>query len=104
MSDKELTRLARDIRHLYWHIRTLRRGIQDAARRRVYRQIAKKKKRLLEAGVSRGGVESADVLPVSTVPFSGLPGLHAALAVAAPEPGDVFYIIQIMRRQSVRAK
>ncbi|AXW60514.1 hypothetical protein CJO93_20140 (plasmid) [Ralstonia solanacearum] len=31
----------------------MRRGIQDAARRRVYRQIAKKKKRLLEAGVSR---------------------------------------------------
>ncbi|CBJ43101.1 conserved protein of unknown function [Ralstonia solanacearum CFBP2957] len=31
----------------------MRRGIQDAARRRVYRQIERKKKRLLEAGVSK---------------------------------------------------
>ncbi|ATI30530.1 hypothetical protein CVV70_04560 [Ralstonia solanacearum] len=31
----------------------MRRGMQDAARRRVYRQIARKKKRLLEAGVSK---------------------------------------------------
>nr|CUV53505.1 conserved protein of unknown function [Ralstonia solanacearum] len=53
MPDKELTKIARDIRHLYWHIRTLRRGIQDAARRRYYRKIAAQKKRLLDAGVSK---------------------------------------------------
>ena len=52
-SEVEVRELAREIRHLYWHIRTLRRGMQDAARRRYYRRIAKKKKRLLEAGVSK---------------------------------------------------
>ncbi|MBB0026678.1 hypothetical protein D7S70_23650 [Ralstonia pickettii] len=31
----------------------MRRGIQDAARRRHYRKIAKNKKRLLDAGVSK---------------------------------------------------
>ncbi|ANJ74445.1 hypothetical protein A9Y76_08080 [Ralstonia insidiosa] len=45
--------MAREIRNLYWHIRHLRRGIQDAPRRRYYRKIEKKKKRLLDAGVSK---------------------------------------------------
>ncbi|OXI15208.1 hypothetical protein CFB35_32465 [Burkholderia sp. AU16482] len=34
-------------------MRNTRRGLHDARRRRVYRQIAVQKKRLLEAGVSR---------------------------------------------------
>ncbi|SOY73029.1 conserved hypothetical protein [Cupriavidus taiwanensis] len=45
--------VAREIRHLYWFIRTLRRGLQDAPRRRYYRKIAGQKKRLLDAGVSK---------------------------------------------------
>ncbi|BAF36533.1 hypothetical protein RSPRV1_gp01 [Ralstonia phage RSS1] len=48
VSDDELKAVAREIRHLYWHIRTLRRGYQDAARHRYYRKIRTKKKRLLE--------------------------------------------------------
>lgn len=52
-SEVEVRALAREIRHLYWHIRNSRRGVQDALRRRVYRKIEKKKKRLLEAGVSK---------------------------------------------------
>lgn len=53
MSDDEKRALAREIRNLYWHIRHLRRGLQDAPRRRYYRKIATKKKRLLDAGVSK---------------------------------------------------
>jgi len=53
MTDDELQAMAREIRHLYYFIRTLRRGLQDAPRRRYYRLIAVKKKRLQEAGVSR---------------------------------------------------
>jgi hypothetical protein len=53
VSDEEKQDVAREIRHLYYFIRTLRRGIQDAARRRYYRKIERKKKRLLDAGVSR---------------------------------------------------
>lgn len=53
MSEDEKRALAREIRNLYWHIRTLRRGFEDAPRRRYYRKIEKKKKRLLEAGVSK---------------------------------------------------
>ncbi|AST86563.1 hypothetical protein C2U34_24225 [Ralstonia solanacearum] len=49
VSDDELKAVAREIRHLYWHIRTLRRGYQDAARHRYYRKIRTKKKRLLDA-------------------------------------------------------
>ncbi|NUT13665.1 MAG: hypothetical protein HOQ33_04090 [Cupriavidus sp.] len=45
--------MAREIRHLYWFIRTLRRGLQDAPRRRYYRKIAAQKKRLQDAGVSK---------------------------------------------------
>ena len=51
--DDELKQVAREIRHLYYYIRTLRRGIHDAARRRYYRKIEVQKKRLLDAGVSR---------------------------------------------------
>lgn len=43
VSDDELKAVAREIRHLYWHIRTLRRGYQDAARHRYYRKIRTKK-------------------------------------------------------------
>jgi hypothetical protein len=50
---KELADVAREVRNLYWFIRTSRRGIHDARRRRVYRKIAVHKKRLLEAGVGR---------------------------------------------------
>lgn len=53
MSEEEKRALAREIRALYWHIRVYGRGRFDALRRRYYRRIAAKKKRLLEAGVSR---------------------------------------------------
>jgi hypothetical protein len=53
LSEQELADLARDIRNLYWTIRTTRRGVQDAQRRRVYRGIEIHKKRLLVAGVSK---------------------------------------------------
>ncbi|WP_254624581.1 hypothetical protein [Burkholderia diffusa] len=36
LSERELGDIARDIRHLYWIIRNIRRGIHDARRRRVY--------------------------------------------------------------------
>lgn len=51
--EDELKQIAREIRHLYYYIRTLRRGVHDAARRRYYRKIEVKKKRLLNARVSR---------------------------------------------------
>lgn len=53
MSEGELRELAREIRHLYFHIRTLSRTRAEAARRRYYRKIAAEKKRLQEAGVSK---------------------------------------------------
>jgi hypothetical protein len=53
LSAKELSAVAREVRNLYWLIRTSRRGIHDARRRRVYRKIAVHKKRLLEAGVGK---------------------------------------------------
>jgi hypothetical protein len=53
LSAKELSTVAREVRNLYWFIRTTRRGLHDARRRRVYRKISVHKKRLLEAGVSK---------------------------------------------------
>jgi hypothetical protein len=53
LSAIELSAVAREVRNLYWFIRTSRRGIHDARRRRVYRKIAVHKKRLLEAGVGK---------------------------------------------------
>lgn len=52
MNEEEKRVVAREIRHLYYFIRTLRRGLEDAPRRRYYRKIAVQKKRLHEAGVS----------------------------------------------------
>lgn len=52
MTEEETRAVAREIRHLYYFIRTLRRGINDAPRRRYYRKIADQKKRLREAGIS----------------------------------------------------
>jgi hypothetical protein len=52
-SAKELAVIAREIRNLYWFIRNTRRGLHDARRRKVYRQVAVHKKRLLLAGVSK---------------------------------------------------
>ncbi|WP_423200319.1 hypothetical protein [Cupriavidus sp. H19C3] len=53
MTDDDLSAVAREIRHLYFFIRTLRRGVSDAPRLRYYRLIAAQKKRLHEAGVSK---------------------------------------------------
>lgn len=53
LSDAEMAHVVGEIRNLYWHIRNTRRGIHDARRRHVYRKIAKQKKRLLVAGVSK---------------------------------------------------
>ncbi|WP_439682482.1 hypothetical protein [Cupriavidus oxalaticus] len=53
MSEEEKQAVAREIRHLYWFIRTYHRGRFDALRRRYYRKIAGQKKRLLDAGVSK---------------------------------------------------
>ncbi|MDH6146079.1 hypothetical protein OKW46_000001, partial [Paraburkholderia sp. WSM4179] len=53
LSSAELAAAAAAIRNLYWHIRNMRRGVQDARRRQVYRKIALHKKRLLMAGVSK---------------------------------------------------
>ena len=53
LSGSQLAAVLGEIRNLYWHIRNTRRGLHDARRRRVYRQIAVQKKRLLVAGVSK---------------------------------------------------
>lgn len=53
MTEQEKQGVAREIRHLYWFIRTYGRGRFDALRRRYYRKIAGQKKRLLEAGVTQ---------------------------------------------------
>lgn len=53
LTPEELAAVAREMRNLYWFIRTSRRGIHDARRRRTYRKIAGHKKRLLEAGVGK---------------------------------------------------
>jgi len=53
MSEEEKRAVAREIRALYWFIRVYGRGRFDALRRRYYRRIAPKKKRLLDAGVSQ---------------------------------------------------
>lgn len=46
----------REIRNLYYHIRTTRSGKQDAYRRRYYRKISKLKSELLSLGQSRRDV------------------------------------------------
>jgi hypothetical protein len=40
LSAKELSTVVREVRNLYWFIRTTRRGLHDARRRRVYRKIS----------------------------------------------------------------
>lgn len=51
-----VTYLKGEIRNLYWHIRTSRRGLQDAYRRRYYRRIAERKEELLALGVAKRDV------------------------------------------------
>lgn len=51
-----LAHLKAEVRNLYWHIRTSRRGAQDAYRRRYYRKIAVCKAELLALGESRRSV------------------------------------------------
>lgn len=46
-----VTYLKGEIRNLYWHIRTTRRGLQDAYRMRVYRRIKQRKRELERLGV-----------------------------------------------------
>ncbi|WP_231892129.1 hypothetical protein [Burkholderia sp. MSMB1589WGS] len=76
LTERELTSVVRDIRNLYWMIRNTRRGVQDAQRRRVYRQIETHKKRLLMAGVSK-----EEILRLLAVAGQACAGRKAVLIV-----------------------
>lgn len=71
MTEEETRAVAREIRHLYYFIRTLRRGVNDAPRRRYYRKIAAQKKTPARGRhFNEGGAGLADVLPIRPVLFS----------------------------------
>jgi len=55
LSADEVTAMLDDIRNHYWIIRNTRKHLKShaARRRKIYRAIAKIKKRLLEAGVNK---------------------------------------------------
>lgn len=55
---RQVDQIKDDIRNLYWHIRTARRGLQQARLRRYYRKIQPLKTALME----RHGYTKQDVL------------------------------------------
>lgn len=62
LSPRELAPVVAEIRNIYWHIRNTRRDLDQAKLRRLYRQVAPHKQRLLEAGLARA---SSLVYPVA---------------------------------------